>query len=74
MESKCPGPQDYKKIFMLNSTEPEICPANQSQITNNCKFSLAKQLSMKISLQMNMKMPTIVGIFIFISRENFMLS
>ena len=28
---------------------------------------------MKISLVMNMKMPTIVGIFIFISRENFML-
>ena len=29
---------------------------------------------MKISLLMNMKMPTIVGIFIFISRENFMLN
>ena len=29
---------------------------------------------MKFSLLINMKMPTIVGIFIFISRENFMLS
>ena len=29
---------------------------------------------MIISLQINMKMPTIVGILIFISRENFMLS
>ena len=29
---------------------------------------------MKISLLINMKMPTIVGIFIFISRENFTLS
>ena len=29
---------------------------------------------MKISLLINMKMPTIVGIFIFISRENFMLN
>ena len=29
---------------------------------------------MKISLLINMKMPTIVGIFVFISRENFMLS
>ena len=29
---------------------------------------------MKISLVINMKMPTIVGIFIFISRENYMLS
>ena len=37
-------------------------------------FSCSTQLSMKISLQINMKMPTIVGIFIFISREIFMLS
>ena len=29
---------------------------------------------MKISQLINMKMPTIVGIFIFVSRENFMLS
>ena len=29
---------------------------------------------MKFSLLINMKMPTVVGIFIFISRENFMLS
>ena len=28
----------YKTFFMLNSTEHEICPANKSQITNNCKF------------------------------------
>ena len=27
---------------------------------------------MKISLLINMKMPTIIGIFIFINRENFM--
>ena len=37
-------------------------------------FSCSTQLSMKFSLLINMKMPTIVGIFIFISRENFMLS
>ena len=31
------------KLFsILNSTEHEICPANKSQITNNCKFFLAK--------------------------------
>ena len=29
---------------------------------------------MKISLLIKKKMPTVVGIFIFISRENFMLS
>ena len=37
-------------------------------------FSCSTQLSMKFSLLISMKMPTIVGIFIFISRENFMLS
>ena len=34
-------------------------------------FSCLTQLSMKFSLLINMKMPTIVGIFIFISREIF---
>ena len=33
-------------------------------------FSCSTQLSMKFSLLIKMKMPTIVGIFIFISREN----
>ena len=37
-------------------------------------FSCSTQLSMKFSLLINMKMPTIVGIFIFISREIFMLT
>ena len=35
-------------------------------------FSCSTQLSMKFSLLINMKMSTIVGIFIFISREIFM--
>ena len=35
-------PRGYKTFFMLNSAEHEICPANKSQITNNCKFFLAK--------------------------------
>ena len=37
-------------------------------------FSCSTKLSTKFSLLINMKMPTIVGIFIFISREIFMLS
>ena len=56
------GPRGYKTFFMLNSAEHEICPANKSQITNNYIFFLAK-----CSL-------ATVGIFIFISREIFMLS
>ena len=35
-------PRGYKTFFMLNSAEHEICPANKSQITDNCKFFLAK--------------------------------
>ena len=35
-------PRGYKTFFMLNSAEHEICPVNKSQITNNCKFFLAK--------------------------------
>ena len=65
-------PRGYKTFFVLNSAEHEIFPANKSQITNNCKFFLAKySSSMKTSLLINM---TIVGIFIFISGEHFMLS
>ena len=63
--------------FGLNLAGHEICPANKSQIINNCEYMYTLcliQLSMKISLLINMKMAGIVGIFIFISRENFMLS
>ena len=37
-------------------------------------FSYSTQLSMQFFLLINIKMPTIVGILIFISRKNFMLS
>ena len=37
-------------------------------------FSCSTQLSMNFSLLINIKMPTIVSIFIFISRDIFMLS
>ena len=33
-------PRGYKTIFMLNSAEHEICPANKDQITDNCNFFL----------------------------------
>ena len=39
--SKRQGPEIIK-LFVLNSAEHEICPANKSQITNNCKFFLVK--------------------------------
>ena len=37
-------------------------------------FSYSTQLSMKFFMLINIKMPTVVGILIFISRKNFMLS
>ena len=37
-------------------------------------FPCSTQMSMKFSLLINMKMPTIVGIFIFIGREIFTVS
>ena len=36
-----PAPR-LQTLFMLNSAEHEIFPANKSQITNNCKFFSAK--------------------------------
>ena len=35
-------PRDYETFFMLNSAEHEICHANKSQITSNCRFFLIK--------------------------------
>ena len=58
-------PRGYKTFFMLSSSSgPDFIKL----------FSCSAQLSTKFSLLINMKMPTIVGIFIFTSRENFMLS
>ena len=37
-------------------------------------FSCSTQLSMNLSLLINMKIPTIVSVFIFISRENSIIS
>ena len=55
---------------MLNSAEHRINPAYKSQIANSRKFFLAKLgWAWKMSLLINTKMPTIVGIFIFILAE-----
>ena len=54
---------------MPNSAGHEICPANNSQITNNCKFFLVN-----IAEKERFSANTFVSIFIFISRESFMLS
>ena len=57
------GPHTRRNIFS-GFSGPEVIKL----------FSCSTQPSMKFSLLINMKMPTTIGIFIFISREIFMLS
>ena len=57
-------------IFKLLVVESGI-KRSDHQVKN--KFLCSTQLSMKFSLLINIIMPTIVGIFIYIRRENFML-
>ena len=67
----------YKTFFVLNSAEHELCPVDKSQITNNWKFCFSKHSwawNFPCYLLINTKMPTLVDIFIFINRENFILS
>ena len=56
---------------MVSEDSDRLCESGPEVIK---LFSCSTQLTMKFSLLRNMKMPTIVGIFIFISREIFMLS
>ena len=59
---------------MLNSAENEICSAYKKINTNYLNFFSCKaELSMKLLLPINIKMPTLVSILIFIGWKNFML-
>ena len=58
---------------MLNSTEHEISTAHKKTLKN--KISLALKLSDYVFIMLiNVKMPTINGILIFMSMINFVLS
>ena len=48
-------------FFMLNAANHEICPANQSQITNNINVFLARHSFDEISLLINMKIQIILA-------------
>ena len=63
------------KRFSCSSAEHEICPTNKSKkILTAARISLLNTAELEIFLLINMEMPTIVGIFIFISKENSMHS
>ena len=67
--------QGYKTSFMLNSAENKICSAYKQINTNNLNlFSCKTELSMNFFLLINIKMPTIVGILIFINRQKLCLT
>ena len=69
-----PWHRGYKTFSMVNSAEHEICPANKSQITNNANSFLLNIAEHEHFYTSKYENATIVGIFIFISRVNFMLS
>ena len=71
-----PGPRGYKTIFSC-STQLRM---KFVQLMKKIKlqqfklFSCTAELTMNYFLLINIKMPTTVGILIFISRKNFMLN
>ena len=62
----------YVVSYLLCRFEPHFGKQSGPEVIKH--FSCSTQLSVKFSLLINMKMPTIVGIFIFISREILVLS
>ena len=73
------GPAVIKEIFMLNSAEHET---NEIIYAHNYKkyqeiqifFSGSDKPRMLFFLLLNVQMPTVVGIFSFMSRKKFMFS
>ena len=61
-----PRKKSYNKVDYSGNDRTELRGYNT--------FSYSTQLSMKLFLLINIKMPTIVGILIFISWKNFMLN
>ena len=69
-----PRPQGYKTFFMLSSAELETLNAHNYKNIKKQHFSGSDMPRMLFFLLINVKMPTIVGILIFMSKKNFMLS
>ena len=70
------GPK-YKNDLMLNSAEHEILNAHKYMYKNINQFSFfsgSDKPRMLFFLNINVKMPTTVGILTFLSRKNFMLT
>ena len=68
-------PRGYKTFIMLNSAEHEILNADRyKRIKNFSIFQAQLSLERYFFQLIKVKVPTTVGILIFISRKKFMLS
>ena len=67
--------QSYDLVYIFTASKLNAIPQKYTKPGgyNTFFFPCSTQLSMKFSVLINMKMPSITGIFIFISREIFML-
>ena len=69
-----PGPKVVKRS-LLNSAEQEILNAHKYKNIKKFRFFLGPDKSrVRFVLLINVQMPTIVGILLFMSRKYFMLS
>ena len=61
---------------MLNSTEHKISTAHKTKlhVPTNEEVSCLSLSEVEFIMLINVKMPTIVGILVFMSKTNFMLS
>ena len=69
-----PGPEVIKRFSCSTYLSMKFILLINLKLLTIAKSFLLNIAKHEISLLINMKMPTIVGIFIFIYRENFMLS
>ena len=59
---------------MFNSTEHEISNAHKTNLPTMKKFLALSLSDVVVSMLINVKMPTIVGILTLMSRVNFVLN
>ena len=64
----------FLNFFLVNSTEHEFSTAHKTKIPTNKEVFALSLSDVVFIMLINVKMPTIVVIFTFMSRINFVLS
>ena len=68
-------PRVYKTFFVLNSVEDVILNAQKYKDIKKLSFTLGSDKPRMLFFPLiTIKIPTVVGILIFMSRKNFMLN